>query len=354
LNIGDAFGRDCALLGDLNGDGFSEYGVGAENTDTAGFTNAGSGYVFSGIDGTLLYEFLGEGHTSWMGGVITSAGDLDCDGVLDILTSAIGDGVVYAYSGATGDQLLRVTGNPIERFGWSLAAAGDLNHDGHDDFLVGAYFANTGIGREGAVYAYSGVDGTELLRIEGQVADARLGFAIDGGEDVNGDGTPDILVSSTLEDDGARMNVGAIRAFSGIDGSEVLYIKGVAEGAAMGGSLSWLPDVNGDNVAEVLSGTSGKDVNSTESGAAFVHCGLTGDLVHRIDGFEFEQGFGTSCASIGDLTGDGYADFAIGSDGATSLTGVEDAGRIDCFSGRDGRLIRSFFGETRFGFLAVD
>jgi len=350
--IGDNFGQDCALLGDLNGDGFSEWLVGAPLVFNSQVGRTGAAFVFSGADGTVLYEYHSTTLNDNFGTVVEGFGDLDRDGVNDFAITGLLSGTVHVYSGASGVEMFTVVGDPVERFGWSLASAGDLNHDGHDDFLVGAYFANTGFEKEGAVYAYSGADGTELLRIEGQVPYAQLGFAIDGGEDIDGDGVPDFLISSFLEDDGMRFDVGAIRIYSGVHGGELLSIAGVEADAGMGESVSFLSDLNRDGIPEVLSGTSNTCPNTLEAGSAFVHCGATGDLIHRIDGFEFEQGFGKTCASIGDLTGDGFPDFAIGSLRASNPDGVEDVGRVDIYSGRDARLVHSIYGENPFDGLS--
>jgi hypothetical protein len=106
---GDFFGWSVAGAGDVNGDGFDDYIVGAQSASPGGLADAGSAYVYSGKDGSLLYQKDG-----------LAAGD---------------------------------------KFGTSVGMAGDVNGDGKVDFIVGAPDANS---NAGAAYVYSGADGSLL------------------------------------------------------------------------------------------------------------------------------------------------------------------------------------------------
>jgi hypothetical protein len=131
-------------------------------------------------------------------------GDVDNDGVEDVygsdfVNSAKGPstGRAYIHSGADGRRLLSLTGEGAgDGFGIGSADVGDVNRDGHDDILVGAWQFSGAASSGGKIYLYSGKDGSLLRAITGRVPGETLGFDATGIGDVDGDGTPDLLITS--------------------------------------------------------------------------------------------------------------------------------------------------------------
>ena len=154
------FGHSVAGIGDVNGDGVADIAVGAPRAPVLGRGNAGKVFVLSGRDGRLLYNLEGPSAGSSFGHALAGAGDMDGDGVSDLLVGAPGfnanAGAVFVFSGRDGKKLYEFSGSPREELGYSVAAGGDINGDGRPDILVGAYSAPGPEGRpNGKVYVLS-------------------------------------------------------------------------------------------------------------------------------------------------------------------------------------------------------
>jgi hypothetical protein len=256
-NPSDGFGRHVSDLGDVNRDGYADVLVGAPNSGANG-ANAGRAYLFSGKDGSVLLRLTGEaagdnfgstvagaiqGRTTWIlvgagaagpshtgrtyvyeglkdtpafiiesdstgaaqGAMFISVvGDVDHDGTADIYSSdwpnsarGRSTGRIYVYSGKTGRPLLTLTGeNAGDGFGIGVADMGDINRDGNDDLVIGAWQFAGAAPSGGKIYVYSGKDGSLIRTLTGQVPGETLGFDATGLGDVNGDSVPDMLVTS--------------------------------------------------------------------------------------------------------------------------------------------------------------
>ncbi len=254
---GDSFGGMVTDVGDVDGDGHGDVMVGAAGNDGAG-KDAGSAYLYSGKDGTLLATWRGQkagdgfgsagggatvGRNSLivigapnagpknsgrvyvyrgaesepafviesddkganLGGMFVSVvGDVDADGVMDVYASdwshrAKGPrtGRVYIHSGADGHRLFTLTGEAAgDGFGIGTADSGDVDGDGHDDLLIGAWQQADGAPSGGRVYLYRGKDGSLIKTYTAKVSGETFGFDTTGMGDVDGDGSNDFLLTS--------------------------------------------------------------------------------------------------------------------------------------------------------------
>ena len=274
---GDLLGLSVAAAGDVNRDGFPDVIVGAPRADIAGNSDAGSTYVYSGRDGSTLWQFDGVGYRDLLGSSVSGAGDVNRDGYDDVILGAPGasssGGYAHVYSGRDGKRLLQFSGpyggfyGPHHRLGTSVAAAGDVNQDGYDDVIVGApgttsssEFPPVFNPKIGSAYVYSGKDGKMIWEFRGSAfsspfgtSGTRLGGVVAGAGDVNQDGYPDLLA-------GQSGSPGAV-LYSGRDGTRLWEFEDRSIG-----SLAAAGDVNQDGFPDVIAGSA-----YPGSGTAFVY-----------------------------------------------------------------------------------
>ena len=140
--------QPVVVVGDVNGDGKADFIVGARGADPGGRADAGSAYVYSGADGSLLYQKDGGAASDRLGVSVSTAGDMNGDGKADFIVGAYyvdpggraNAGSAYIYSGADGSLLYQKDGGAAgDNFGLSVSTAGDVNGDGKADFIVGHY-----------------------------------------------------------------------------------------------------------------------------------------------------------------------------------------------------------------------
>ncbi|HMG46261.1 MAG TPA: hypothetical protein VK614_02210 [Allosphingosinicella sp.] len=302
---GDRAGYSVSSAGDINGDGFDDFIVGAPRGNDGG-TQAGEAYVIFGRAspfGTIDLTNLGSA-----GFVIQ--GDFDND---------------YA--------------------GYSVSTAGDVNGDGFDDLIVGAFRGDDG-GSTNAGKAYvifgkaSGfgtIDlaslGTAGFTIQGDANYDTAGFSVASAGDVNGDGFDDVIVGAPRGDDGgfnageAYVIFGKSGGFGTIDltslGSAGFIIQGDAVLGYAGWSVASAGDVNGDGFDDLIVGAPKGDDGGTDAGEAYVIFGKatpfgTIDLASLGSAGFIVQGdldsdrLGTSVGSAGDINGDGFDDVIVG------------------------------------------
>jgi hypothetical protein len=135
---------------------------------------------------------------------VSAVGDVDADGTVDVYasdwsagTNGPGSGRVYVHSGADGRLLYDLAGEAAgDGFGIGVADAGDVDGDGHDDLVIGAWQYGGAAPSGGKVYLYSGRDGSLVRTITGKVMGETFGFDTTGMGDVDGDGVPDLLLTS--------------------------------------------------------------------------------------------------------------------------------------------------------------
>lgn len=339
---GDLFGWVAANISDITGDGVDDILVPAI-VDGTGGPAAGRAYVYSGADGSLLSTTEGDDF-ELLGYSSSTAGDVDADGVPDYIVGAPGSGFApepplgraLVISGADHSVLLEV--EPTERnfFGASVSAAGDLNGDGHGDFTVGAMQDDTAAEDGGALFAYSGADGSLLWSVFGEEDFGNLGGGAGLVGDVNGDGVPDLSVAAP----GEFESRGLAYVLSGVDGSTIHVLRPRDDAQNFGLFFaSGAGDVNGDGVGDVFVGdyNSGRQQRAG-SGAAYVFSGATGRKLLVLRAEKPGDGFGPG-RGVGDVDGDGHGDLIVAS--YTSSDGAPFAGKAYVYSGADGSTLRT-------------
>jgi hypothetical protein len=360
-SAGAAFGTSLALLPDVDGDGRLDLLVGAPFAALAagpldgGFQGRAS--VHSGADGALLLEAHGQQASELYGWSVASPGDVDHDGIADLAVGAPNwdgwRGRVQVLSGASGALLLQAAGDSAgDRFGWSLAAAGDLDGDGVPDLAVGAFDDSQPLPGSGSVRVLSLASGATLLELGGLQAHDHLGASLAAPGDADLDGVPDLAAGGVLID-AQHEDTGGVSVRSGATGAELWLVTGTYEGEAFGHALAVPGDVDGDGVADLLVGAPLVDSFGTDGGRAVLLSGASGgELLALPPPFAFGQ-FGSSVSGAGDVDGDGVPDLACGAPlaGDPALAGP---GAVAVFSGAGGALLCNWEGTgTLSGFGAA-
>ncbi len=347
---GDRFGFSVSTVGDVNGDGKSDFIVGAYYADPGGLSAAGTAYVYSGATGTVLYTLNGAAANDYFGFSVSTAGDVNGDGKSDFIVGAYGAdpeglsaaGTAYVYSGATGAVLYTLNGAATgDRFGYSVSTAGDVNGDGKSDFIVGAYGADPGgSSLAGSAYVYSGATGTLLYTLNGAAAGDCFGYSVSTAGDVNGDGKSDFIVGAYLASPaGVGAYAGSAYVYSGATGTVLYTLNGAAASDYFGCSVSTAGDVDGDGKSDFIVGAFYADPGGlSAAGTAYVYSGATGTVLYTLNGAAANDYFGISVSTAGDVNGDGKSDFIVGAYGADP-GGLLDAGTAYVYSGATGAVL---------------
>ncbi len=262
----DEFGFAVSGVGDVDRDGFPDLLVGSPRDDTHA-ADAGSVFVFSGKDRSTLHAFTGAAAGEMFGFAVAGIGDVDQDGHGDFAVGApqagpSQEGEVQVFSGKTGRMLYVIQGAAAgDGLGMAVSGAGDLDGDGVPDLLVGAPRADL-------AYAYSGASGEPILTLEGPAPASRFGAALAGVGDLDGDGVGDLAVGAPRDDRGGS-NSGSVTIYSGNSGTELAVLLGGA-GERLGSSVAGLGDLDGDGSPEVAAGAPYADLGGQSSGVARV------------------------------------------------------------------------------------
>jgi hypothetical protein len=366
----------------VNGDGLDDLLVGAPYGSAGTF--AGRAYVVFGrtatnpIDlsavaaGSGGFVINGQGAYDQAGRSVAAAGDVNGDGLADLLVGAFGSdpaagsaaGRSYVVFGKTSTAAIDLSAvaagsggfvingqSSYDFSGYSVANAGDVNGDGLTDLIIGAYNSdpttsgpatNNNGGRSYVVFGKSTTTAVNLSAvaagnggfvINGQAAYTASGFSVSSAGDVNGDGRADLFVAEPFGDydagrsyvvfgkaGGSAINLSAVAA-----GSGGFVINGLTADEQSGRSVAAAGDVNGDGLADLIVGAPQSDpAAGTNAGRSYVVFGKTGTGALNLSAIAAGSGgfvingaaaydqSGASVASAGDMNGDGLADLIIG------------------------------------------
>jgi hypothetical protein len=359
-HAGDAFGLSVSGAGDVNGDGFGDVIVGIPEVDIGGFSGTGQALIYSGLDGSPIRQWSGS-HGERFGAAVGSAGDIDGDGFDDVIIGAPEDsagtdprtGSVFVFSGATSLEIYRWDGEDAwNYFGNAVACAGDVNADGVPDIIVGASVADPGgFAFSGSAYVFSGADGSQLYTWDGS-PDDYFGYAVAGAGDVNNDGFDDVIIGANETAPNGLTQAGSAYVYSGADGSLLHHWNGTGTGDLHGSSVSGAGDVNNDGFDDVIVGSPYTDFGGLYNlGSVFIYSGSDGSILHQFDGQHQNEFFGTAVAAGSDVNGDGIQDWVIGASGTNHVSGTGRHGAVHLYSGFDGSRLYTWIGQAENDYL---
>jgi hypothetical protein len=344
-----AFGSSAVCAGDVNGDGFSDLIIGAPSF-TGNYEYQGEGAVFLfygssrkfsssanwGVEGNQTYAGLG---TS-----APTTGDVNGDGYADILIGAeyydngeTNEGMAFVYQGSAAGpgptpQWTAESNQADSGFVRALSFTGDVNGDGYDDIIIGAYKYDNDQTDEGAAFVWygsaaglglNGNPGNAAWMAEGNQEGSNFGASVDTAGDVNGDGYADVLIGALAYMNGEGQEGAAFMWYGSASG---LGANGTpdnadwkAEGdnshALFGSSVATAGDVNGDSYSDIIISASQYTNIEFHEGAVFVYYGSyigpPGQPSWMVESNRDSGLLGRSACTVGDVNGDGYADINI-------------------------------------------
>ena len=316
-------GNAVGDVGDVNGDGIPDFAVVSSTADGGG-SNKGQAYIIFGNKTALPATIPLNGLNGTNGFTITSKANNDLLGLAN-------------NSGAT-----------------TIAALGDVNGDGIDDFILGAGNADGGGTDKGEAYVIFGsktafpasfdlntLNGSNGFTIVGTANNDELGEAVSSAGDFNADGKLDILVGAPDAGNGKAyviFGTGASYAptidVSTLNGANGFSLEGIAAGDDAGESLAHLGDVNGDGISDIIIGAGVADGGGTNKGQAYIVFGsklprpanfdlggLNGLNGFTVTGLADNDRLGQAVSEAGDFNGDGLNDILIGADGVDGVIG---------------------------------
>jgi|FLOH01.1.fsa_nt_gi hypothetical protein len=315
-----ALGTVMCTLGDINGDGAADFIAGDPMYSIGSYTFEGAFWVYSGSDGSVIFWDTGT-PSSFFGNALALLDDLDADGLPEFAVGAPneGSGMVHVYSPGKQKKIRSFAApDPNANFGVALASIGDLNNDGHQDLIVGANrYDGPGGNDIGAAYLISSRDGSVLHRFDGWDSLNEFGKVVASIGDLDGDGCDDVMVSAPHGRLGLSLSVGIVEVYSSVSHALIYNLTGNNPNETFGASLVNLGDQNGDASDDFLIGVPYRNTNGIP-GVAVLYSGASGLVMNKF-GTGLHLGFGHHLANLGDLDGDGYADIGISSAESLSL-----------------------------------
>jgi hypothetical protein len=369
-SISTLAGASICTVGDVNGDGKMDFLIGAPymNNQVGGAYLVYGGpwlntptFSLANLNGTNGVKLLGVSANDRTGWSVSSAGDVNGDGKVDLLIGAYSINVAYLVYGGSwlnmptfslanlnGTIGVKLLGSATNAFAVSLSFAGDINGDGKSDLLIGAPRVNSNAGEAYLVYGGSwlnmptfslaNLNGTNGVKLLGVSVGDGTGSSVSSVGDINGDGKPDLLIGAPAMNSNAggaylvyggswlNMPIFSLANLNGINGVKLL---GVSAGDQTGYSVSSAGDVNGDGKADFLIGApGGNGVTYLIYGGSWLSMPIFSlDNLDGTNGIKLlgdinvREMTGGSVSSAGDVNGDGKADLLIGTGQSSSGLG---------------------------------
>jgi FG-GAP repeat protein/VCBS repeat protein len=389
-SAGSLFGQSIADVGDVDGDGIRDLAIGAPE-DTSSGSRLGLAEIVSGATGNVIKQWTGAAVDGQFGSVVADAGDVDRDGLEDVLVvvqNDSGKGKLKLYSSAT-SLLLRGLDLGSFKSDWTANGAGDVNGDGIPDVIVGnPSWPSTFISPNwylGGVWVYDGATGS-LIRshpsfptyhkvgssvsaagdVDGDgfadyaftwmaqpmggpvpdnvtifsgatgaaIATANTTGVSGGAHDTNGDGVPDLLL--TYSNSVFGIFGGVARVFDPVSQTFLTSSPGTYRADLLGRASALLDDVDGDGTRDVLVGEGGKDFLPFP-GSARILSGLDGSELRVHSDAASGYLYARCVAALPDVDGDGIGEYAITVADAWTIPGF-----VEIRSGATGNLLNSF------------
>ncbi|MCB9913959.1 MAG: FG-GAP repeat protein [Planctomycetes bacterium] len=349
------FGRSVADAGDVNGDGVGDVVVGAPFDKVNGVTK-GRVYVYSGLDGALLWSRDGDDAGDLFGWCVDGVGDLDGDGKSEVIVGAPGwdnagawssySGRVYVVGGTgTYTPLILGINEQNAQLGYCVRGLGDIDGDGVAEFAVGTPYRDVGsLADAGYLSVWSGATFNLLFSRTGEHAGDKCGFSVDTVRNGGSQAWSRLIVGEPGVDF-TGVDRGQARLMDGF-GNTMSLFAGPTDNCWYGASVAGLGDATGDGWEDYAIAAPYADLLGigAQAGLVRIYSGATTSIVKTLTGATATASFGGALAGVGDFDGDGLPDLAIGAPNDDAYG--NDAGRAYVYTGDGSQLIATYAGTV--------
>lgn len=357
---GDLFGFAIADMGDMTGDGASDYLVGQPGYDNGTTQDAGAVRLISGGTGAILSLCHGPFQGGMAGSALAAIGDASGDGISEAVIGAPGpnsvssnayilsSGAILLASGAIlSGTAIAISGPGADEIGASVVGGIDLNGDGFGEFAIGAPGRDSSVGADVGRVMLLSPSAPGLFSFSSYspgFAGERFGAALDAAHDYDGDGVADFIVGAPNHLDASFGEAGRVVLLSGasllaqIPPYEIRTLPlGFGTNGFdyhFGAAVRASSDLNGDGVGEILVGapdyfTFGGGGTFQNKGLVSVVSGATGTRWNLIAGGSTDRLGDALAGAVDDLDGDGFKEFVFA--GSRSDVGGTDSGVVRCY-----------------------
>lgn len=333
---GESIGHAAGMIPDIDQDGFGEIVTGSVTLNEV--------RLQSGKTGTLIWKATGNNPGDWFGQSLRAIPDVTGDGISDIFVGApqinggiaSGPGYVRLLSGKDGSTVWTRFGLFTgDYFGWSVDGVGDLDKDGVYDLIVGSPYSDVvNANNAGSVHIISGKDGHSIKSFFGE-QNTLLGWSVKGLGDITGEGIPEFAAGAPLGIAGTDTAKGQVQVYMGHTLTKYFSLKGDKAVAWFGYSIDVLPKTP-VSPPKIVVGSPFFDPDT--KGKISVFDLVSKQLIWSKAGYT-DSLLGFSLANAGDVDNDGIPDVVGGAPGW-------NAGIIQFRSGKDGSHIKDIFGTN--------